>query len=141
MELAALVDPVAQVGQVDPVASLIAQHVRAEPVAPVAPVEQEVRVARVAPEVPVAPVEQAAGAQVLAPAGAEILQVHLVGQADVLRGGGSRSVPSVKSLTIWKHHRWAEYVCHAAMGKVFDFHAAPASPISRTKSMRHRLTW
>ena len=49
MELAALVDPVAQVGQVDPVASLIAQHVRAEPVAPVAPVEQEVRVALVAP--------------------------------------------------------------------------------------------
>ena len=49
VELAALVDPVAQVGQVDPVASLIAQHVRAEPVAPVAPVEQEVRVALAAP--------------------------------------------------------------------------------------------
>ena len=144
MELAVPVDRAVQAVPVDPVASLIARHVRAEPVRPVVPVEQVVRVVPVVPVVPVARVVLAAleaGAQVLAPAGAEIRRVHLVGQADVLRAGASQSGPNVKSLTIWKHHRWAECVCHAAMGKVFDFHAAPASPISRTKSMRHRLTW
>ena len=144
MELAVPVDRAVQAVPVDPEASLIARHVRAEPVVPVAPVEQVVRVVPVAPAVPVARVvlaAQEAGAQVLAPAGAEIRRVHLVGQADVLRAGESPSVPSVKSLTIWKHHRWAACVCHAVMGKVSDFHAAPASPISLTKSMHHRLTW
>lgn len=144
MELAVPVDRAVQAVPVDPVASLIARHVRAEPVRPVVPVEQVVRVVPVVPVVPVARVvlaAQEAGAQVLAPAGAEIRRVHLVGQADVLRAGESPSVPSVKSLTIWKHHRWAACVCHAVMGKVSDFHAAPASPISLTKSMHHRLTW
>ena len=144
MELAVPVDRAVQAVPVDPVASLIARHVRAEPVRPVVPVEQVVRVVPVVPVVPVARVvlaAQEAGAQALAPAGAEIRRVHLVGQADVLRAGESPSVPSVKSLTIWKHHRWAACVCHAVMGKVSDFHAAPASPISLTKSMHHRLTW
>lgn len=141
MELAVPVDRAVQAVPVDPVASLIARHVRAEPVRPVVPVEQVVRVVPVVPVARVVLAAQEAGAQVLAPAGAEIRRVHLVGQADVLRAGESPSVPSVKSLTIWKHHRWAACVCHAVMGKVSDFHAAPASPISLTKSMHHRLTW
>ena len=130
--------------QVDRVASLIAQRARVAPVLPVEQVEQVARVAQAAPvaqAVRVAPVEQVAGVQVLAPAGAEILRVHLAGQADVLRAGASQNVQNVKSLTIWKHRRWAAYACHAAMEKVFACRAAPASPISLTRSTHHRLTW
>jgi len=55
VELAVPVDRAVQAVPVDPVASLIARHVRAEPVRPVVPVEQVVRV------VPVVPVARGRG--------------------------------------------------------------------------------
>jgi len=116
-----LVGPAAQVGLVVPAASRTVLH---DLVVLVDPVELEVRVD---------PVVQGALAVLAEVAQAEVAQAHaeqrpvrLEGQVVVLHVAANPREPSVKSLTIWKHPRWAVCAYREEMATVSDFRVAQA---------------
>lgn len=60
------------------------------------------------------------------PEAAEPLRAHSVGLAASPRGVVNPSEQSVKSLTIWKRHRWVVFVYRVAMEMLFASHAVQA---------------